>query len=36
MAKHLKPRRTDDKRIEGVERIDAPPEDIARVCSSGL
>lgn len=23
-------RRTDDKRIEGVERIDAPPDEIAR------
>ena len=30
MAKHGKSRRTDDKHIEGVERIDAPPEDIAR------
>ena len=30
MAKHGKPRRTGDKHIEGIERIDAPPEDIAR------
>ena len=30
MAKHRKPRRTDDKYIEGVERIDATPEDLAR------
>ena len=25
-----KPRRTDDRHIEGVKRIDAPPKDIAR------
>ena len=30
MAKHRKPRRTDDRHIAGVERIDASPEDIAR------
>ena len=30
MTKHGKSRSTDDKHIEGVERIDAPPEDIAR------
>ena len=30
MTKHSKPRRTDDRHIEGVERIDASPEDIAK------
>lgn len=32
MAEHKRkrPRRTDDKHIEGVERIDASPEEIAR------
>lgn len=30
MAKHSKHSRTDDKHIEGVERIDAPPEELAR------
>ena len=32
MAKTRKPRprRTNDKKLAGVERIDAPPEEIAR------
>ena len=32
MAKNKKPRsrRTNDKKLAGVERIDAPPEEIAR------
>ena len=31
MDKHRKPLRTNDKQIAGVDRIDAPPEDIAKV-----
>lgn len=30
MAKRRNPRRTDDKQIPGVDRIDAPPEEMAR------
>ena len=30
MPRHHKPRRTNDKQIAGVDRIDATPEEIAQ------